>query len=65
MRHVEGHFGWRAGAVDEEHHSVGGDALGHGVVAEALAHVELDGLAGNRRHRGGDPHPVLSGEQLR
>ena len=51
-RRVEGDFGRRAGAVDEQHDAIGRRrAARHHPGQHALAHVELRRLSGDRRHR--------------
>ena len=61
-RHIERDFGGRAGAVDEQHDAIGG-GIRH-AFGDALAHVDLRGLPGDRRHDRFHRDLVIDGEDL-
>ena len=64
IRHVEGDFGRRAGAVDEQRDAIGGrSAAQSGSGLDHFAHVDLRGLAGDRRDGGVDLDVVVEAQQ--
>lgn len=64
IRNVEGHFGRRARAMDEQRDPIRGrSAPKHGSGLHHFAHVDLRGLTGDGRDGGVNLHVVVEAEQ--
>ena len=64
IRNVEGHFGRRARAVDEQRDAIGGrSAAQDGSGLHHFAHVDLRGLSGDGRHGGVNLDVVVEAQQ--